>query len=263
MKKIKTINILALAGIGGLLQVTGTTVSLLSEDFEDATVAYTIDARNNNNLDPLNPPNSTTDDLSEVASGNFYGRVTQTQAGNRYGNGQGLSFYGLQDTDGFIPVEKDVDIIVLTWSNIDITNFTDLQFSGFFAEANLGGVETFDPTTSLIVEASIDGGGFANVFAIESASAGTNNLAPSVDDNFDGVGDGTLVITDQFTQYTRSISGSGSSLDLRVTVAQFDGGTENIGLDNIEVTGVAAVPEPSSVVLLGLGGVALILRRKK
>jgi hypothetical protein len=39
------------------------------------------------------------------------------------------------------------------------------------------------------------------------------------------------------------------------------GGSENLGYDNIALN--AAVPEPSSTALLGLGGLALILRRRK
>lgn len=35
------------------------------------------------------------------------------------------------------------------------------------------------------------------------------------------------------------------------------------GFDNLEVSGITAVPEPSSAALLGLGGLGLILRRRK
>lgn len=46
----------------------------------------------------------------------------------------------------------------------------------------------------------------------------------------------------------------------------FDGNTtagDKWGLTELEVTSVAAVPEPSSTALLGLGGLALLLRRRK
>ncbi len=36
-----------------------------------------------------------------------------------------------------------------------------------------------------------------------------------------------------------------------------------VGLDNIRLTGPAPIPEPSSTALLGLGGLALILRRRR
>ncbi len=40
-------------------------------------------------------------------------------------------------------------------------------------------------------------------------------------------------------------------------------GWAGLGLDNVVIPGTAAIPEPSSVALLGLGGLALILRRRK
>ncbi|NWK55045.1 PEP-CTERM sorting domain-containing protein [Verrucomicrobiaceae bacterium N1E253] len=58
-----------------------------------------------------------------------------------------------------------------------------------------------------------------------------------------------------------TFANSGSELFVRVTlVDQVNGG--QIGMDNL-VINHTAVPEPSSAALLGLGGLALILRRRK
>ncbi len=53
---------------------------------------------------------------------------------------------------------------------------------------------------------------------------------------------------------------AGTSTNLKFTFESQDGGGL-AGLDNIRIT--TAVPEPSSTALLGLGGLALILRRRK
>ena len=50
------------------------------------------------------------------------------------------------------------------------------------------------------------------------------------------------------------------SLDLAVIEFRSLGSKAGLGLDNLSIT---AVPEPSSTALLGLGGLALILRRRK
>lgn len=64
------------------------------------------------------------------------------------------------------------------------------------------------------------------------------------------------------TTGTSLVSGTTYTFDL--TVSSTDTGGNNIALNQLTLNGnVAAVPEPSSTALLGLGGLALILRRRK
>ena len=222
------------------------------EDFEDSSVIYTT---------------SVADDLSDIAARDYFGRIDSSSglpADVSYSNQQGNGFYGVQDTDG--TPSGNVDIITLDFAGFDITNFTDLEFSFFIGEDTASdGNEDWDIDSSIRVQAQIDGGGFGNIFAVESIDAAVGNMAPAVDTNFDGVGDGAA-ITDVLTQYTVALAdagfGVGDTLDLRFTIQGLDTGDEDIAIDSVRVSGTA-VPEPSSLALLLLVGTATMLRRKR
>ena len=61
------------------------------------------------------------------------------------------------------------------------------------------------------------------------------------------------------TNYTEFVFGPGAADNFTIDVFSDDGGRGSI--NGIQI--IAAVPEPSSTALLGLGGLALILRRRK
>ena len=209
------------------------------EDFEDAAITYVA---------------TPVDDLSDVGNRDYYGRITDAASPSTLSNVQGLSYYSAEDTDG---ATNPTSTITLDWAGVNISGLTGLEFSGFFAEDDDGSNQDWDADTSLLVQYQIDGGGFVNLFAIE-AVAGTNT-EPAEDTNFDGLGDGAS-ITDTFSQFTKTIAGTGNSLDLRLTMSNLGAGDEDIAFDNITVTGV---PEPSSFALLGLAGLATMLRRRR
>ncbi|MEO0874070.1 MAG: T9SS type A sorting domain-containing protein, partial [Bacteroidota bacterium] len=126
----------------------------------------------------------------------------------------------------------------LTFSGINISGFTSLNFSGFFAEDDDGSNEDWDGNSQVKVEYAIDGGLLTEIFRIESSSTGTNS-EPRVDTDFDGLGDGTE-ITDAFQAFSAAIAGTGSTLDLVITISNLNDGDEDIALDDIRVTGVSA-----------------------
>lgn len=111
---------------------------------------------------------------------------------------------------------------------INITEFTvDLWRNG------AGAPDTF------FIEANVDGGGFVQF--------GSNSVESNSGDE---------------TFRTQTFTGdiTGSSIVLRINAT---GNTGNVHFNDIQVTGdLIAVPEPSSAALLGLGGLALILRRR-
>lgn len=156
-------------------------------------------------------------------------------------DGSNISAYGVNGQDAtFYFAAQDIDAEVassmqsLTFSSIDITGYSNLQFSALFAEEDDGSNQDWDDSDYVLVEYQIDGGGFLSLFAIRNDGS-TFNSAPFIDTDFDGIGDGAE-ITDTFTSYGAAITGTGSSLDIRFTI-DLNSGDEDIAFDFISVTG--------------------------
>lgn len=215
---------------------------LLFEDFEDAAITYTADPVDN--LDDGN---------------DWYGRIApdtdSLPSGFVYSNLQGSGFYSAHDTDGVFGAETN--LIHLDWENINIFNYGDLNLSWYVAEDDATSGEHWDNDSSLRIYAQIDGGGFNQIFGVESGFA--DNSAPQVDTDLNGVGDGAF-ITDAFAQFDADLT-SGSTLDIRVVIEGLDGTNEDIAFDSLLLQGTA-IPEPAGISLLMLGAVALGLRRR-
>jgi len=141
-------------------------------------------------------------------------------------------FYAAQDTDGGNDTDGQIS---LTFDNIDITNYTNLMFSIDVAEGDDGGSQDWDPDTEMIVEVDIDNSGmFTQVFGVQST--GGTNTEPAVDTNFDGVGDG-IAITNVFTTFTSPITGTGSMINIKITLNLLNAGDEDIAFDNVMISG--------------------------
>lgn len=226
---------------------------IMLEDFEDASVNYSI---------------SSPDDFAAVADSDYYGIVnagTGLPGDITYANPQGNGFYGAQDTNGPLTTNP-VDVIVMDYS-INISNYENLAFSMYVAEDDsTDGFEDWDSSSSMRVEYQIDGGGFFDLFAIESeigTDGNQTNEAAREDTDFNTVGDGAE-ITDTFSLFSKSLIGTGSVLDLRLTIEDLNTGDEDIAMDNILIEGdFVGVPEPSSLIFVGAISALLLLRRRR
>ncbi len=183
--------------------------------------------------------NNTRYTASEVCtdnSGDFFTRTDGSDISSSYNvSGQdGDFFWAGMDTDG-APCASDIE--TLTFSAVDISGFTNLQFSGLFAEDDDGGNQDWDGNSLVYVEYSMDGGSNWTKI-LQFAAAGGTNTEPLQDTDFDGTGDGPA-LTDEFAEFTAAISETSGMLTLRITAENLDAGDEDIAFDLIKVTGEA------------------------
>jgi len=123
--------------------------------------------------------------------------------------------------------------ITISWTGIDISGGSDLQFSADFAEYfdDPGDIDTAD---YLLVEAQIDSGGYVNILEFRGNDGDGFNGLFAVDTDNDGVGDGTTM-GNAAQNFTAAIAGTGSTLDLQISIS-LDSGDEDIGIDNVTIT---------------------------
>lgn len=126
-------------------------------------------------------------------------------------------------------------------------------YLGIFTPSN-GVAQTFD---------TVNGQEYEVTFYLGRQGTDT----PTVDLNVDGsasLHDSSILINstqDTWAQHTISFTADSLSTTLSfVENASSASGTSDVFVDTVSIT---AVPEPSSAALLGLGGLALILRRRK
>ncbi|MCB9445919.1 MAG: ExeM/NucH family extracellular endonuclease [Ardenticatenaceae bacterium] len=122
--------------------------------------------------------------------------------------------------------------IVLEWTGINIVGLTDLSFSGDFAEF-VDGTGNIDVADYILVEYQLDGSGYQNL--LRFCGDLTFNGVFREDVDFDGVCDGTA-LGSTAQNFVKSIAGTGSALDLRLTL-RVDAGDEDFGIDNFQITG--------------------------
>ncbi|MEO1295748.1 MAG: SdrD B-like domain-containing protein, partial [Cyanobacteria bacterium J06636_16] len=168
-------------------------------------------------------------------SSDFFTRTDGTNIFSDYevSDPDGSFYFAAMDTDAEPPNQ---DIISVTWEDIDIASFTNLTFTGLFAEDDEGINQDWDRDSLVFIEYQIDNNGFQKL--IQFAAENRLNTEPGLDTNFDGVRDGA-VLSDTFTEFSAAITGTGSILDLKLTIANLEAGDEDIAFDLFTIKGDA------------------------
>lgn len=144
--------------------------------------------------------------------------------GSYFFSGQDID---LGDNSGTLPV-------FLTTIPITITGLNEIEFSILIAEDDDGVNNDWDKVDYVHISYTIDGGTKQNLLWIESDSADDNNRPPTIDTDFDGIGDGKE-ITSTFAEFSRFIPVSGNSIVFEIEF-NLNAGDEDIAIDKIVVT---------------------------
>ncbi|RXR20586.1 T9SS type A sorting domain-containing protein [Flavobacterium amnicola] len=181
-----------------------------------------------------NPSASNIGSISRVAPGAFatggppntryHQRTIGVQAvdisiANSYIGKQGTYIWAMEDVDNFATQSEDQSV---TWSGIPINGKTGMGFSGLFATAYTASWDHFpgvSPIDYVIVQYSIDGGTWVDLlrFFPNTPNIGTAALALETTGDELAQGEGPA-LTNTFTQFSANIAGTGSFLDLRLTI---------------------------------------------
>jgi hypothetical protein len=119
-------------------------------------------------------------------------------------------------------------------SNIVVTGETNVLFEVLLAEDDQGANEDWDGSDLMHIDYNIDSGAYQPLLWVETQDA--SNQEPSLDEDFNGIGDNAVFITDTWTDFMKNIPiASGNSLNIRITM-NFNSAEEDIAIDNIRIT---------------------------
>ncbi len=177
---------------------------------------------------------STTDNLTPDMNSGFFNDGTSDHFGVTDGSdisgsesGFNGSFFAAEDVDDNGGTGNSPQVFTLQFN---IANFTNLTFSGLFAQPEIGG---FDDTDDVTVVGSIDGGASQILIDVDAAGSGFNQDAQI----------GSTLLTNAAQLFSSPITGTGTTLVLTVSVGLNSGG-ETIAFDDFTICGTPLVPTP-------------------
>ncbi|MFC4634302.1 hypothetical protein ACFO3O_10310 [Dokdonia ponticola] len=211
--------------------------TLIFEDFEDSTVGYIL----------RDPATGTVlpEDTDEIEFEDYFGRVAladfETADMVGFSNIQGTRFFGSGDSDAIDAPSPltGLDVTSINWEGINTSGLSNITVSAFFAEANASdGNEDWDLDSSVRIEYSFDAGAsWTSVFAIESSGIPSSTAGtPRVDTNLDSTGNGAE-ISAAFSQHEATFAVAGSTMNVRIIMAQLDAADEDVAFDNVTISG--------------------------
>ncbi|MCU0444680.1 MAG: YDG domain-containing protein [Microscillaceae bacterium] len=161
---------------------------------------------------------------------------SEINTNNTYTNVAGSYFWASEDNDfgSTCTNNSQSSAQSITWSSINISSKTNIQFKGLIGGWDPGtGGSVWEDVDYLQVEYRIDGGAWAKIIAFACNLTGGLSGQMLLDADFNGVGEGTP-ISHTLTEYTRNITGTGSLMDLRITMAT-NSIVEEYGIDNFRL----------------------------
>ena len=214
---------------------------------------------------------------TDTTTGANWRTAAALEADNEYGT-DGYVVYGIDEADGVFsnPYAFDNDQTVLPAA---ITGVATTALQLWSGDGNFGTME--DPgnanaitNTSLSVLLSGAGATYTISRAADTsyrltllAASGDGSNAKwdnTVNDGSGGVLQSTTHAANGLYYHVFDISSGSSDVVITTSVVNTAGaGASHYGLTGVAFDNVVTVPEPSSTALLGLGGLALILRRRK
>jgi len=158
-----------------------------------------------------------------------------------YSGQEGSFFWAGEDHDGYLGLGNEMQEI--TYTNINISGKTNLSFKGLFAANNQAAAFEnsmlgHSHSDYIIVEYSIDGSSYQPIiqfYSNNNTASGTNNKSLAEDTSNDGIGDGNILTTN-FTEFTKYIPGSGSSMSVKVR-CYTNSSNEELAFDNFRILG--------------------------
>jgi hypothetical protein len=153
-------------------------------------------------------------------------------------NGSTGNYFAAMDIDAATcPGGVAGAVQTLTWSGIDISGCTTLNFSVDVAEDDDGSNQDWDAGDYVHIDYRVDGGAWLPLIwfeAFDLTGAETNSY-PALDNDFNTIGEG-IEVTETFQTFSNVIGSFGNSIDLQITI-RLDAGDEDFALDNLQLTG--------------------------
>ncbi len=178
--------------------------------------------------------------ITEFSDGveDYWGRIDLTNKvmtdGTAIGNGaSSVSGFGGDWVFGGCDIDGEGAILPvnIVFDDINISGKDKLLFQVKLAEDDDGILEDWDASDYVRFYYDIDNSGtWSNLLFIENDSS-TTNTAPGIDSDFDGDNNGTL-ITDTFVLFEKYISGTGSTIDIKIEW-KLNAGDEDLYIDNL------------------------------
>ncbi len=149
-----------------------------------------------------------------------------------YSGADGSYYWAGEDLDDIATTGDGSALKTMTFTGISITSMTNIEIRGLFATGNAA--DGWDAADEFYLEYQVDGGGYA-IFMEFAATASTgSNIGLYHDSDLDGLGEVAFPLNTTLTEYSTTLTVSGSSMDIRIT-CRANSASEEFAFDNLRV----------------------------